>query len=295
MEKKAQITFAFVGVAGTWDMNYLELKNLTADLRKRKANSRMITFDGGHDWPPTEAAVEAIEWMELAAIRNGFLEVNQSLVDDMFQREVARAQMLEESGQLYQAFQAYLGLERDFSGLKEIEDVSRKVAALKQNRDLASSAKRVEKAEKIEREYIRRLLGEFLSEDPRRSLHWWRDQIESIRDLEPEHPLVKKRLLEFIWRNGYEKSWFAEKDGDRKRATHLAQVALLVEPEDPHLNFNLARLQAQEEDLDTALETLKKAIASGWNDRSRLESDPAFATLRNNVAFQKILDRIGSQ
>ena len=290
-----KIPFTFVGVSGTWDMNYLELKNVTADLVKKKVSSRLITFEGGHQWPPPKACSEALEWLELASFRRGLSEVDRQLVDDLFRRETARAERLEESGQLFQAYRTYLDLRNDFQGLKDPREIDRKVAGLKGSKALGSSAKQLEQIEKTESRYITKLLREFLAESRHESLDWWQGQINAIQALDEEYELVTKRLLEFVWRNGYEKSWFAERDGNLERAVYLAQVSLLVRPQDPYLNYNLARLQALDHQLETALKTLRLAVASGYSDRDRIESDLAFAPFLENPELQEILDRIGDQ
>jgi Flp pilus assembly protein TadD len=169
------------------------------------------------------------------------------------------------------------------------------VADLKGIKALGSSAKQLEQIEKTERRYITKLLQEFLAESRHESLDWWQGQINAIQALDEEYELVTKRLLEFVWRNGYEKSWFAERDGNLERAVYLAQVSLLVRPQDPYLNYNLARLQALDHQLETALKTLRLAVASGYSDRDRIESDLAFAPFLENPELQEILDRIGDQ
>ena len=292
-EKDRTIGFTFVGVSGTWDMNYLELKNVTATLLKRKASSRLITFDGGHQWPPSETCVEAVEWLELASFRRGLRAVNRQLADDLFRREADRAERLESDGNLIEAYVTYLGLQADFRGLSEIEGIERSISRLRNDKKLAAAAKRLERVEKKESQYVRKLLGKFLAEDRFEALGWWRKQVEEINQLEDSHRLMAKRLLEFVWRNGFEKSWFAEKDENFERAIYLAKVALIVKPEDPYLNYSLARLQALDHQMDAALASLRTAIASGYSNRGRIREDPAFTSLLTDAGFRQILDEIG--
>ncbi|MGW8179378.1 MAG: hypothetical protein ACWGQW_11550, partial [bacterium] len=213
-EDNRTIGFTFVGVAGTWDMNYLEMQNITATLLKRKVSSRLITFEGGHQWPPSKTCVEAVEWLEIASFRQGLRALNRQLVGDLFRREADRAECLESSGKLFRAYRTYLGLKADFSGLTDLEEIEGEICRLKQDERLADSEKRLESFEKEESRYIRILLEKFLAKDRFETLGWWRKQVEQINRLGDSNSLMAKRLLEFVWRNGFEKSGFAEKEGN---------------------------------------------------------------------------------
>jgi len=276
-------------------MNYLELKNVTAALLNQGLSSRLISFDGGHRWPPPEACTEAIQWLELASFREGRSMTDSQLVDDLFRRETERAEQLERAGELFQAYRTYRDLQTDFRGLHALTNVEKNLSRLEQDKALGDSSKQLEKIEKKESLHLKRLLKEFLAKGNHKSLDWWRQQISAIQELDEQYELVTKRLLEFIWRNGYEKSWFAGKDEAFERAVYLAQISLLVKPKDPDLNYNLARLHALNHHLEAALVTLRLAVASGYSNRERIEEDPAFSPLQKNAEFQEILDGIGSQ
>ena len=60
--------FAVFGTAGTDDFNYLEMRQLDRTLT---TPHRVAIFDGGHTWLSSELAMEALEWMELQAMKSG--------------------------------------------------------------------------------------------------------------------------------------------------------------------------------------------------------------------------------
>ena len=59
-------SFAVFATAGTEDFNYLELRRLDAALA---SPHYLHVFDGGHTVAPAAVATEAIEWLEIAAMR----------------------------------------------------------------------------------------------------------------------------------------------------------------------------------------------------------------------------------
>ena len=59
-------------------------------------------------------------------------------------------------------------------------------------------------------------------------------------------------------------------------------------------HFHLARLFAQEDMDAAALDSLQKAIGEGFRDRKRLLKDEAFAELRTQPGFMKLVNEIGS-
>jgi predicted esterase len=290
----------YLGVSGTWDMNYLELKNVDAQLSKAKRSSRLITFDGGHQWPPSAVCVEILQWLELGAFRLGLKPADDELVERLFDQEMERIRRLERNGRLLRAYKACLNLRRDFTGVRDTSPLAEKLAALKNHKDLKKSSRLDEKIERIERRYIRELLVEFLKNDRQRELSWWQSKIRSIEKIAqhedaPEYQLLAKRLLEFIWRNGYEKSWFAAESGATERALYLARISLLVHPEAPYLNYNLARLLALAGNREEAMSSLRKALAAGYSDRNRIDSDPAFAPFRNEAEMKRILSTLSEE
>src|SRR5207248_9970489 len=65
---RASVHFAVFATAGTEDFNYIEMRQLD---RKLTSPHHLAIFNGGHTLPPDEIALEAIEWMELAAMKSG--------------------------------------------------------------------------------------------------------------------------------------------------------------------------------------------------------------------------------
>ena len=106
--------FPVFGTAGTDDFNYIEMRLLD---RKLTSPHHLAVFSGGHTLPPDDVALEAIEWMELQAMKTGRRTRDDALVDRLFekrQRLIAASTGAADSVHLLDALVA------DFKGLRDV-------------------------------------------------------------------------------------------------------------------------------------------------------------------------------
>jgi dienelactone hydrolase len=134
-EFRDSVPFPVFGTAGTDDFNYQEVRALERTL---KSPRRVLIFEGGHTWLPMEAATEGIEWMELQAMASGARPRNQSLVDDLFARRLARADALKNSLDQMRELQS---IARDFSAFKNVTVLNQRVATLAKQPDTMAALK----------------------------------------------------------------------------------------------------------------------------------------------------------
>src|SRR5947207_5902696 len=115
--------FLFFGTTGTDDFNFSELKSLDVPLTKAGIIHRIEVFDGRHEWPPSSVATDAVEWMELHAIKAGKRTRDDAFINTIWQQTVKRAETLEASKKYYEAYEIYLGLAESFKGLRGFGEV----------------------------------------------------------------------------------------------------------------------------------------------------------------------------
>jgi poly(3-hydroxybutyrate) depolymerase len=111
---RSTVPFAVFGTAGTEDFNYLEMRQLD---RKLTSPHHLTVFNGGHSLPPDEVALEAIEWMELQAMKSGRRTRDDVLVERLFdkrQRQLGAAAGPAGMVHLLDALVA------DFTGLRDV-------------------------------------------------------------------------------------------------------------------------------------------------------------------------------
>ena len=91
-QKRDSVPFPVFGTAGTEDFNWLEMKDLDRSLKTRH---RVRVFEGGHVWMPKELATEAVEWMELEAMKSGLRPKDAARIEAMLGRRKAAAERAE--------------------------------------------------------------------------------------------------------------------------------------------------------------------------------------------------------
>ena len=67
-QPRTRVPFAVFSTAGTEDFNYMEMRMLD---RRLSSAHFLAVFRGGHTLPPDDVAFDAVEWMELQAMRSG--------------------------------------------------------------------------------------------------------------------------------------------------------------------------------------------------------------------------------
>lgn len=127
---RRSVRFAVFATAGTEDFNYLELRRLDAVLT---SPHHLHIFDGGHAVPPAEVATEAIEWLEIEAMRSGRRVVDTALVDAVFTTRRARADAATDPAVRLRLTRAVVA---DFAGLRDLTVEQSQLAAMEWDPDV---------------------------------------------------------------------------------------------------------------------------------------------------------------
>lgn len=150
-EPRKSVPFAIFATAGTEDFNYLELRKLD---RALKSPHHLAIFEGGHGWLSSDLAVEAVEWMEIQAMKSGRRPKDDALLEKMFAKRVA--QLAAESGDAA-ALVAVEGLVSDFEGLKDVSEYATRAAALRRQKPVLEALKKERSEEQREERMITEL------------------------------------------------------------------------------------------------------------------------------------------
>jgi predicted esterase len=132
--------FAYLAGVGEDDFNYAEVTELSPLLDKLKADYRILTYKGPHDWPNPAAALEALSWMDFQAIKRGTLAKPPAWPDSAWNARLASAKALL-SNNLLQAAREYESIVRDFQGLHDTAEVSAELNRLRSSSDYKKAVK----------------------------------------------------------------------------------------------------------------------------------------------------------
>jgi hypothetical protein len=117
------LSFPLFATAGTEDFNHLEMRKLD---RALTSPHRLAIFDGGHVWLSSELALQAIEWMELQAMKSGLKPKDDAEIDRLLAARVAALG----SGTDKDTFRALQAIAEDFQGLRDVSAQAKRAAEL---------------------------------------------------------------------------------------------------------------------------------------------------------------------
>lgn len=135
-QPRDQVAFALFGTAGTEDFNYIEMRLLD---RRLSSPHFLAVFEGGHTLPPEEVALEAVEWMELQAIRSGRRDRDDALVARLLQKRRARIGASSDETRTVYLLEA---LARDFRGLADVSAEAARLRELTRRPDVRRALER---------------------------------------------------------------------------------------------------------------------------------------------------------
>ncbi len=275
----AKFSFAHYGFAGDADFNNREMRVIDELLEREGKTHRFQQFRGEHRWLPPELAREAIEWMELLAMKEQLRARDASLIAKLYRSDIAAANALQGGG----ALRRYREIARTFDGLHATEDAVPALKRLENDPAVQRELKDIARWDEFEVRFLRDVQTSFprdfrVAELQRRAK---RDGAEGA---------TARRLLEAVYS---QTSFYLPRQLMEKREYELAVDVLKVATE-IHADrwpawYNLAAAQARAGNRRRALESLEKAVAVGFKDRKQLLADEDFASLRGEARFQALL------
>jgi dienelactone hydrolase len=300
------ISLPSYGTAGNTDFNYTPMREVHAQLREWGGPQRLEIFEGAHAWMPAALAREAIEWMEVQAMKRSLRPKDDALVARLLEQDLDRAAALEEAGRVLEAQRRYTAVADTFDGLVPVTTARREAArleALPATRDLVREERRWDRYEQSMWERHQEGYGELRTADPPflAALFIRRFGVGELNEharAEGYEGVVGRRLLQTLATHaGYYLSRDLMRQGEHSRAAMALSVALEARPESPHLWYDLACARARGGSRGQALDALEKAVALGLANRELVASDDDLKSLRDEARFQAlvaVLDEGGS-
>lgn len=289
--------FTYYAAVGNADFNYPEFVTLRTKLTDAGARYHIRIFEGQHDWAPPEIWMEALNWMDLAAMATGNLPRDRQRIQHTFDQEIATAKQLSEKQDTLAAFRQYQSIARDFDSLTDI-------SLAKSELEKFSKDKSLKKAEREEQDAL--ALQTELAGDASRQIQQiasdnlgmveytqLRSKVADLKKQAASNPndpksLVIRRALGQLVVQSFEA-------GQRSMEQKKYEAALLYfdltaagsrYPEWSH--YQRARVYALMSNNKGVIAELKLAIAGGLNDISALDSDE-FQACREQPQFQALI------
>src|SRR6185312_13068885 len=132
---RSELRFPVFETAGTEDFNRLEMREMD---RALKSPHRLAIFEGGHVWLPSAVAMQAVEWMEIQAMKSGSKPKDQAEIDALFAARVAAADSTHDDAA---SLAAASGIAEDFAGLEDVSRFTARAAQLRNSRAVRDELK----------------------------------------------------------------------------------------------------------------------------------------------------------
>ena len=154
---RSSVDFPIFGTAGTDDFNYIEMRMLD---RALKTPHRVVIFEGGHTLPPPEVAMQAVEWLELQAMRSGSRPRDEALIDRLW---ASRERVIAAAGESAAAVRRLRETADDFRQLRDVKSLDTRAAELAKRKEIKRALDRERADDETEMqlvdEYARHVAG----------------------------------------------------------------------------------------------------------------------------------------
>jgi predicted esterase len=296
-------TFPFFGAVGTLDFNYPEMLELDEFLARNGNAHRLEVFDGPHQWMPEPVARQAVEWLELEAMRRSLRSRDDDLISRLFASDVAAAELLESAGEAIAALRRYRAIERTFDRLHPTTEVARRADRLEAGPEYRRESKEHAKWLSYEEKYLNRLtatLREFRDEPPRTASQLSRDlrigELERRASGDGFEAVTAQRLLHhvvtivsfYLTRELLEKRMYGH-------AAAALEVATDIRDDNPVVWYNLACALARTGQQNAALDALERSVETGFTDAEHIVNDPDLSSLRGEDRFRSVVERLRAE
>ena len=297
LKPSRSIPFIFFSTAGTEDFNFTELNQLHRILDELSIPNKLEIFEGGHVWAPEEVTIQAIEWLEIQAMKTGKKAKNDTLIDQLLNKRLEKAKSYK--GNLLYSYSEYASLVTDFKGLTDISEFEKILLNLKDSKEF----KQVIKQQKEQEEQERNTINQFLSlkanlsslESRTLIIQELKNLIQNIKKQADEKGLTSaKRELGFFLANIYEETNQLIAQKNYELAVINYELALTARPTNPRLLYNLSFIYSLKGEKKKAIETLKKAVENGFKDIDEINNNKAFDFIREDTKFKKIVESLKS-
>jgi poly(3-hydroxybutyrate) depolymerase len=201
---RTTLPFPLFATAGTEDFNHLEMRKLD---RALTSPHRLVIFTGGHVWLSSDLAMQAVEWLELQAMKRGLEPQDNDEIDRLLAARIASARS---GGRDVETFRALQAIADDFQGLRDVTEIARRAAELGRDRAVRA-ALGTERDEDSREDAILREIGALasrLSSDDRRAVlnqlrqRWMELSVQAKNPVDSTERRTARRVLSALSADG---------------------------------------------------------------------------------------------
>jgi dienelactone hydrolase len=294
--------FVYYGTSGKRDMNYPEMNDLTVFFNNRtRVTFYLRTFNGGHQWPDTDIATDAVEWLVVQSMNKKVIPADEKFLSYVEKKTETFINSEISGGNATDAARYIRFAARDFPGSAFATSLSQKLSALENSQDYKTAARKWSKTVENERESEEKYLNyiEVIANSvkpPDTAAVWWRMETKALIRLRDKDNLessqMASRVMNFISILCSEQGTSFYRNKLYGHAALMFEICTSSDSENSNNYYNLSKSLAAAGKSKEALTALSGAISHGFTARKSIESDPVFGNIRNEAKYKEIMNKM---
>ncbi|MGC1390878.1 MAG: hypothetical protein WA816_07550 [Bacteroidales bacterium] len=291
--------FLYYGLAGTRDMNYLEMNELGDFFNNQtRVISYLRTFSGGHQWPGSDKITEAVEWLVLQTMNRKLIPADQTFLSYIEDKTQILINSQLSAGNQTDAIMYMKFAARDFRGTSFASRITKLLTDSEKSSEYQKATRKWNEMAATEQESKEKYLN-YLSvivnsgSLPDSASTWWKNETRTLLRLRDkgntENSQMASRVLNFISILCSEQGTSYYRNRLYAQAAFLFEICTLSDSENQNNYYNLARSLAGSGNSKKSVDALSAAVNHGFNSRKTVESDPIFGMIRNDARYKALI------
>lgn len=178
--------FSYVGLVGYNDMNYQEMVKNRSWLNKTNIKNELLVSEDGHVWPDNKQILRAFDWLELQAYKKGIRKTNDSLINELYLKNIKIADSLSVADDLVGALMEYERINANYSSKFIEPNLKEKIATIKNSKKYKQEIKEMESVAVLEEEIANRFSAQFDQDlkrtDKGNDFKFWKAQMKYFEE-----------------------------------------------------------------------------------------------------------------
>ncbi len=278
-----KISTPCMGIAGSADMNYTEVRNFNFSLSVKGTYHTLVEWKGKHEWPDSSAIAHAFYWNIFNSIREKKIENNDSVLS-VFRKTFDN--LIESEKNLLVKSELMLEEIEMLKNVAPVEELKTELKELNNSTAFKNAKKSFDNILAAEDERKKELIASFENKD----LQWWRMQIEKLNS--DTNNTGNKRLLGYISLASWSYSTKAISSNENNFALKALNIYKLADPKNSEQPYLLACLFAKNNMPDSAVFYINESVSLGFDDRNRTENEKDLFALHGRSDFQEALGKM---
>jgi hypothetical protein len=291
--------FVYYGLAGTRDMNYLEMHDIISFFQNQtRVVACVRSFDGGHQWPDPALLTDAVGWITFQAMKKKLIPADNAFTQSVRNKTKALIDSSLRAGNITEAVQYMRFAARDFEGTTFASEMTKLLSDSEKSADYLKAMKewnRMAANEQSRKEKYFRYLSELVYSEsfPDSASAWWARETSSLVRLRdkgnPSNSRMASRILNFISVLCSEQGNSFYRNKAYLQASIMFQICTISDSGNPQNYYNFSRSLAANGKTTESIDALSTAVNHGFTSRKTIEADPVFDRIREDHKYKALV------